>query len=176
MCIVPGISAHRYVALSYVWSRADSDNPQMQPFDEDLFVKNDRTAPLSLPQTLLLNDTTLVDLQNPGYLQREENKQRIPAVIKHAIELILALNERYLWVDRLCIVQNNLGDGGTLSQVAVMDKIYASAFLTIIAAASEDMYAMRSTMGWPMFSAQEAPALERGLGDAPPELRADFVQ
>jgi hypothetical protein len=90
-------------------------------------------------------------------------------VIKHAIELVLALNERYLWDGRLCIVQNDLRDGGTLSQVAKMNKIYASAFLTIIAAASEQMYAMSPTMGWPMFSAQEAPALEHGSGDASPE-------
>ena len=27
MCIVPGTSAHRYIALSYVWPRADSDDP-----------------------------------------------------------------------------------------------------------------------------------------------------
>ncbi|KAH7080195.1 hypothetical protein BKA63DRAFT_464387 [Paraphoma chrysanthemicola] len=51
--------------------------------------------------------------------------------------LTLALGERYLWVDRLCIVQNDVGDGGTLSQVAKMDKIYAGAYLTIIAAATD---------------------------------------
>lgn len=67
--------------------------------------------------------------------------QQIPMVIKHAMELSHAVGERYLWVDRLCIVQDVLGPGGTVSQVAKMDKIYAGAYMTIIAAAPDRMYA-----------------------------------
>jgi hypothetical protein len=77
-------------------------------------------------------------------------------VIKHAMELSHALGERYLWVDRLCIVQNDLGVGGTLSQVAKMDKIYAGAYLTIIAAAPEEMYSYAKglVLEWPSFQAR----------------------
>ena len=116
---------------------------------------------------MLLDDTTLVDLQAPGSLKREENERSIPAVIKHAIKLVLDLNERYLWVDRLCIVQNNPDAGGTLSQVANMDKIYARAFLTIIAAASDAMYAPRAKIDWPMFSAQDGPEPQHESEDGP---------
>jgi hypothetical protein len=61
-------------------------------------------------------------------------------VIRHAMEFSSAIGERYLWVNRLCIVQNDFQDGGTLSQVSKMDKIYGGAFLTIIAAAPEETY------------------------------------
>jgi hypothetical protein len=71
-------------------------------------------------------------------------------VIRHAEELCRALGERYLWVDRICIVQNDVGDGGTLSQVAKMDKIYAGAYLTIIAAGTEEMYGKGLTLEWPL--------------------------
>lgn len=47
------------------------------------------------------------------------------------------LGERYLWVDRLCIVQDALGD--TASEVMRMDQIYSGAYLTIIAAGTNGL-------------------------------------
>ncbi|KAK6854136.1 hypothetical protein PG995_009229 [Apiospora arundinis] len=59
-----------------------------------------------------------------------------PRVIVDAIAVTKALGQRYLWVDQLCIDQN---DGPTrAAQVAQMDKIYANAHLTIVAAAGQD--------------------------------------
>jgi hypothetical protein len=158
MCIVPGISAHQYLALSYVWPQVRSADSQTRPVDEvSLFWHADRPPPPPPPRTLLLDESTLLDLQKPGALQRQEHRDSIPPVIKHAMDLVRSLNARYLWVDRLCIVQNNFEDGGTLSQVAKMDKIYSGAFLTIIAAASDSMYDKRVAMDWPTFPSQEAP-------------------
>jgi len=136
-CIVPGLSADRYLALSYVW-------PESRGFS---------ASALFAPRTLLLDSASRVDFQSPGYLRNEEIAQRIPMVIKCAMELSHALGERYLWVDRLCIVQNDIGAGGTLSQVAKMGEIYAGAYLTIIAAAPEYMYSSTKALvlKWPSF-------------------------
>lgn len=128
-CIVPGLSAHQYLALSYVW-------PESRSFSD---------SALPAARTLLLDSANTADLQRPGFLSNEKIAQRIPMVIKRAMEFSLALGERYLWVDRLCIVQNDPGPGGTQSQVEKMDKIYAGAYVTIIAAASEEMYSRNDT-------------------------------
>ncbi len=134
-CIVPGLSVHRYLALSYVWPET-------------------RASPHSsvdaVPRSLLLDNANLTDFQMPGFLGGKHIARQIPMVIRHAEELCRALGERYLWVDRICIVQNDVGDGGTLSQVAKMDKIYAGAYLTIIAAGTEEMYGKGLTLEWPL--------------------------
>jgi hypothetical protein len=134
-CIVPGLSAHRYLALSYVW-------PETRETSESESSKS---------HTLLLDNASIEDFQHPGFLSSEEVIKQIPGVIRHAVEFTRRLGERYLWVDRLCIVQNDLGDGGTLSQVAKMDKIYSGAYLTIIAAAPEEMYEESLALEWPSF-------------------------
>ncbi|KAK5174510.1 uncharacterized protein LTR77_001590 [Saxophila tyrrhenica] len=135
-CIVPGHSADCYLALSYVWPE----------------TREPAKSASTPPRSLLLDEKTVIDFQIPGFLGREETAKQIPRVIGHAMELTSALGERYLWVDRLCIVQNDLSDGGTLSQVAKMDKIYSGAYLTIIAAAPEEMYENGLYMEWPSFS------------------------
>ncbi|KAF1972964.1 HET-domain-containing protein, partial [Bimuria novae-zelandiae CBS 107.79] len=124
-CIVPGVSAHRYLALSYVWpeSRASSSDSSAPP-----------------PRTLLLSSTSTSTFQVPGFLVKEEVLESIPAVIRHAMAFTRGLGERYLWVDRLCIVQDEGGDGGTVSQVGMMDRIYNGAWLTVIAAGGDAMY------------------------------------
>ncbi|KAF2820547.1 HET-domain-containing protein, partial [Ophiobolus disseminans] len=144
--IVPGLSAHRYLALSYVWpeSRGSADSAAAPP-----------------PRTLLLDNASVADFQQSGFLGSPDTEQRIPAVIRHAIEFTCALGERYLWVDRLCIVQDDVGDGGTLSQVGKMDKIYSGAYLTIIAAATDKMYEKSAAFEgpiyeWPMFKTADS--------------------
>ncbi|KAJ9157238.1 HET-domain-containing protein [Pleurostoma richardsiae] len=53
-----------------------------------------------------------------------------------AVKLTRDLEERYLWVDSLCIVQDD--EAELLEQTAQMDAIYSGAVLTIIAAAGKD--------------------------------------
>jgi hypothetical protein len=58
--------------------------------------------------------------------------ERIPRTIKDAMELVRRLEERYLWVDVLCIDQTNPDElGDVISQMGV---IYLNAHATIIAA------------------------------------------
>jgi hypothetical protein len=68
------------------------------------------------------------------------------------MDLTRALDERFLWIDRLCIVQNDPDLNGTMSQITKMNKIYAGAWLTIIAAAPEAMYDRSVTTDWPSFN------------------------
>jgi hypothetical protein len=58
--------------------------------------------------------------------------QRIPRAIRDAIEVVHGLNEKYLWVDSLCLIQNDSVDVN--KGISMMDLIYERAMLTIIAA------------------------------------------
>ncbi|KAL0264108.1 hypothetical protein SLS55_000052 [Diplodia seriata] len=79
-CLVPAPKDTPYLALSYVWGRVETVN----------------TAKSNLDQ-----------LQEPGALQVLMDQGKIPRTIRQAIQLVRLLNERYLWVDGLCIVQDD---------------------------------------------------------------------
>ncbi|KAF2817208.1 HET-domain-containing protein [Mytilinidion resinicola] len=71
-------------------------------------------------------------LMQHGALDRVE----LPKTISDAIVLCRLLKESYLWVDSLCIIEDE-GDEKE-SQIMHMDSIYRRAHLTIIAAAGPD--------------------------------------
>lgn len=56
----------------------------------------------------------------------------MPKTIADTMALALELGEQYLWVDVLCIIQDDNKD--KKEQIAQMDLIYAGALFTIIAA------------------------------------------
>jgi len=60
----------------------------------------------------------------------------LPATIEDAITVTKELGERYLWVDQLCILQDDPADKHNV--IASMDRIYADSILTIVAAAGCD--------------------------------------
>ncbi|KAF2503056.1 HET-domain-containing protein [Lophium mytilinum] len=79
-----------------------------------------------------LTARNLDSLMQPGALNRVE----LPRTISDAIVLCRLLNESHLWVDSLCIIEEE-GDEKE-SQIMHMDSIYRRADLTIIAAAGPD--------------------------------------
>jgi hypothetical protein len=60
---------------------------------------------------------------------------RLPKTYQHAIRVAKQLNIRYLWIDRLCILQHNKDDWEIES--SSMRKVYESAYLTVAASASD---------------------------------------
>ena len=60
----------------------------------------------------------------------------IPATIRDAMTLVHAIGERYLWVDSLCIIQDDLKMQQT--EIMRMGSIYSGALFTIIAAAGDN--------------------------------------
>ena len=70
-------------------------------------------------------------LAHPGIFARTP-----PApIVQDAIELVRSIGERYLWVDSLCIPQNNAKL--TAFYVNRMDYIYSQSVITIVAASSK---------------------------------------
>lgn len=107
-CLVTDVQTARYVALSYCWGINDA--------------------------SFRLTKATVPGLLRPGSMNGRGIL--IPRTILDAMQLVTNLDERYLWVDRFCIVQD---DSTTKSaQIAAMGDIYAGAFFTIIAAENDD--------------------------------------
>ncbi|RSL81215.1 hypothetical protein CEP52_017245 [Fusarium oligoseptatum] len=87
------------------------------------------------PERCLLRPTTESLIDTYGILDWVRNC-RLPATIRDAIAVVQRLGCRYLWVDALCLVQNDTYD---LDQgVNTMDLIYERAWLTIVAACGHD--------------------------------------
>lgn len=97
----------QYVALSYTWGKETKENKRFRCHNG-----------------------------NAKELQQKEGLQFVmrglPMGIQDAINLTRKLNIRYLWVDSLCIIQEN--DFSWANNLAVMDVIYGNATLTICAA------------------------------------------
>lgn len=101
--IVNGDKGFQFVALSYVWGNKPND------------AKLRATA------------KTIKRLRCRNGVAAHE----LPATIEDAIQICIKLGERYLWVDRLCIVQDH--HQNKQHQISRMASIYASASFVIVA-------------------------------------------
>lgn len=119
-CLISAPSDVRYVALSYVWGNSSISSSTTQA-----------TLPLFKQQGGLFKD-----------------RKTLPKVVHEALKLVRGLGERYLWVDRFCIVQDDLLP--KLRQLSLMGYIYANAYFTIVAAGHKDaahgLYGQRKVM------------------------------
>lgn len=103
-------STEKYISLSYTWGQASN-----------------------------LRTTTLIidDLLRPEALSRENKFGRlIPETIRNAMEITKLLGERYLWVDSLCIVQDDLT--ALNHSLRKMHMIFANSSVCIVAMAGQD--------------------------------------
>lgn len=110
-CVVDAPSPiYQYVALSYRWPEA--------------------------PHLLNLAGTR-ARLSQPGGL--DDSHTDIPQVIKDAMTLCQRMNLPYLWVDALCIYQDDGVDKDV--QIGKMDQVYSRAIITIVVRlhASQDL-------------------------------------
>ncbi|CAK7200596.1 hypothetical protein SEUCBS139899_003294 [Sporothrix eucalyptigena] len=80
----------------------------------------------------LLTGATLPLYEAPGGL----DQTKLPRTIADAMRLVRDLSFHYLWVDSLCIVQDD--DDDKLHQLPLMAALYEAAVLVIVAAAGVD--------------------------------------
>jgi hypothetical protein len=112
-CLVKPGRDSQYTALSYVWGRRH-------------FFK-----------TLKSN---VKKLEQPHGLENPEYWDEIPLTVKDAMQATREMGLKYLWVDSLCIVQDD--DTGRKDEaMGKMYLIYGTADLVLIAASGPDAYA-----------------------------------
>lgn len=110
-CIVSGAGVTEYVALSYRWG---------------------------VSAGFRTTSDILNVLQEPGALSPGSRLGASTApILHHAMGLTQAIDERYLWVDAVCIVQDD--ESHLTTQLNLMGAIYATAKLTIVASDGDSM-------------------------------------
>ncbi|KAF8854270.1 HET-domain-containing protein [Acephala macrosclerotiorum] len=108
-CLVFGESNCKYAALSYVWGRA---------------------------KVLCALAENVEKLEQPGSLKQPEFLDQIPWTIRDAMQATREIGLRYLWVDSLCIIQDDTA-GHKQHAISKMDLVYGMAFVAIIAASGD---------------------------------------
>ncbi|KAL8777299.1 MAG: hypothetical protein Q9213_007926 [Squamulea squamosa] len=103
MCLVRMVKGCQFVTLSYVWG--------------------------SVP-TLMATNENITRLEKPGELQRLAPE--ISNTVRDAIHLTAKIGQRFLWIDRLCIIQDN--QVHLQAHIWNMERIYGGSILLIIAA------------------------------------------
>jgi hypothetical protein len=88
--------------------------------------------------------TTVNSVVSEFHMQGAFKKRKSPRTIQDAIDLTRALGFQYLWVDALCIVQDEEETKELL--ISNMDAVYGHAALTIVAASGLDADA--GLRGW----------------------------
>ena len=108
MCVIQTtLDAHEYCALSYVWGKASQ---------------------------LKFSHKNLEQLSKAGSLR---SKDTLPsAVVQDAIKVTIQIGYHFLWVDALCICQDDLQE--LELQILGMNQVFKGAVLTIIAADAHD--------------------------------------
>ncbi|KAK0716506.1 heterokaryon incompatibility protein-domain-containing protein, partial [Apiosordaria backusii] len=101
----------RYLALSYVWG-------------DGRFYK---TCGADVPA-----------LRKHGSLAPSAKLFNVPRTVRDAMALAKQLGEKYLWVDALCIIQDD--DTHRTQQLRLMDRIYRHSVMTVIALSGGDAW------------------------------------
>jgi hypothetical protein len=110
-CIVDLPNTTAFVALSYVWGTTAMPKLRRSNYDK---------------------------LKRPGELFAHSiDGIRVPQIILDAMHLLRKLNERFLWVDSLCVMQD-MSTEDMDKTLQAMARIYASAEFTIVAAGGSD--------------------------------------
>ncbi|KAF5548860.1 ankyrin repeat [Fusarium mexicanum] len=99
--------SHRYTALTYCWGPEPHASKQLKTTSVNIHQHLQHIPAFSLPQ-----------------------------VIKDAVAITRALSIPFLWVDTLCILQDDTSDWD--KQCAVMERIYGNAHLSLAAASSDN--------------------------------------
>ncbi|KAH9883461.1 heterokaryon incompatibility protein-domain-containing protein [Xylariomycetidae sp. FL2044] len=111
-CLVQPPSGCRYTALSYVWG---------------------------LEKFFTTVRSNVHQLEKPGALASPEIWDQIPQTIKDAIYVNRELDIPYMWVDSLCIVQDDATDD-KIKAIKMMDLVYSAAYLVIVAAGARNAF------------------------------------
>jgi hypothetical protein len=105
-CLVDGSVVKEYMSLSYVWGMVSQ---------------------------FMLTTNVLTDSLKPGFFESLGTK--VPQSIQDAIQVCRNIGVRYLWVDALCIIQDD--DRDKKDQIALMDEIYGHALAVLVVAAGD---------------------------------------
>lgn len=128
-CLVQAEPGQQYVALSYVWGTGRSFRTLRQNLDR-LQQEGSLNELSSFMDDEATDDNVDSTLDAP-----------LPKTIRNVISLARQLGQSFLWVDSLCIVQDNYEEKE--EHLSCMGSIYANAYVTIAATGGTALSGLR---------------------------------
>ncbi|KAF5599891.1 hypothetical protein FPANT_2948 [Fusarium pseudoanthophilum] len=135
--------SHRYIALTYCWGPEPHASKQL------------KTTTFNISQH-----------------QQQIPESSLPQVIKDAITITRALSVPFLWVDALCILQDDVSDWE--HQCRMMEQIYGNAYTAVAAVSSqncEEGFVVKTNRI--LFPFSDESGHNRVFGIYPPPYQAD---
>lgn len=124
MCLVLVTEPCDFAALSYVWGRLPTLlHPGIGSERPVLLTTEENVERLSTPKGL--SSSAIVEMN-----------ARIPQTVRDAMTFCRNIGMKHLWIDTLCIIQNDREDKSYL--IERMDDVYDHATVTLIAASGEN--------------------------------------
>ena len=129
LCLVEAEPRHQYVALSYVWGTGSAFRTLRQ-----------NLARLQLEGSLNGSSSSAADEASSDKVVSASDAQ-LPKTIRDVIALTRQIGESFLWVDSLCIVQDDYEEKE--EHLSYMGSIYANAYLTVAATGGTALSGLR---------------------------------
>ncbi|TGO36290.1 hypothetical protein BHYA_0129g00110 [Botrytis hyacinthi] len=125
----------------------DVENGCIVSTEEEESVENYVTLSYTWGQTknFVALKSNFEDLRQPGVLLNGDIAEQIPQTIRDAIAIVGLLGGKYLWVDSLCIIQDE--DEPKWQELQRMHLIYANSFLCLIAEEGNSSHGLRGIKG-----------------------------
>ncbi|XWW98126.1 hypothetical protein V2A60_006123 [Cordyceps javanica] len=127
-CLVEAEPGHRYVALSYVWGPQAS----FQTLKSNVGALQRDGALVPPPQPAFAGSGRGEEPGATTNTTRIAGLENLARTVADVIEFVDRLEVPYLWVDALCIVQDD--DAHKQEHLSRMGSIYANAYATIVVA------------------------------------------
>ncbi|KAK0515023.1 hypothetical protein JMJ35_002402 [Cladonia borealis] len=119
LCLVQAEPGQQYVALSYVWGSGKSFRTLRQNL-----ARLQQEGSLKGPSSFVADETS-------GDKVDSAVDDPLPKTIRDVIAFTRQLGEKFLWVDSLCIVQDDYEEKE--EHLSCMGSIYANAYVTVAA-------------------------------------------
>ncbi|KAF4121305.1 Heterokaryon incompatibility protein (HET) [Geosmithia morbida] len=129
-CLVRAKPANRYVALSYVWSASGAPTTTTAA----TALGTPATSAVSHHNRRRRSDDTswLLVKDNVDVFEDALPEDDLPQTVIDAMWLARKVGLRYLWVDKICVVQDDAQE--VEAHIAGAAYIFANAYLTVVAA------------------------------------------
>jgi hypothetical protein len=155
MCLIPVYSRQRYAALSYVWG----SGPSFKTLKNNLSLLHTRGSLSGGCQAHTCCATTDIKYESgTDESLYGSNSLQLPRTITDTLHLTRRLGIKYLWIDALCIVQDD--EVEKREQLTSMGSIYANAYITLVAAGGTAFSGLR---GFEMIT----PPMQRSIRKPP---------
>lgn len=131
-----GISGAQWFPTRLIYLGKENEDPRLYVPDAKSWDRNHRYTTLSHRWGSDPSRVTKLMSGNLNILQQKIHTQALPQTFKDAISITRRLGLQFLWIDSLCIIQDD--DDDWAREAAKMSMVYANTYLNISATSAQN--------------------------------------